>query len=489
MATHGSPAISPTPATSPSAGVRSISSCVGRRRSWAANISGPYSTSEPASTRSSRFSRAVRRPRSWRLATASGRAASSPSAWRSADRGPGPRARRRPRLADVAAAPRLGGAGGVRPSRQDGQQLTLAHRVADGDLEAPEHPVTLGDELMLHLHRLEHDDRRARGDGLARARAARETTVPAKGRQRSSACGLAVLLIARYFGAMSDAAELLWEPSAERVQRATLTRYMEWLEPSAGWLRRLRGAVAVVGGRDRRVLGVDRGVLRVRFGARRRACSATRTMPGAEWFPGSRISYAEHIFRGKDDDAVAIRHASELRPLEAWTWGELRVADGGDRRRACAALGVRRGRPGGRLHAEHPRDGGGFLACASIGAIWSSAAPEFGARSVIDRFAQVEPKVLLAVDGYRYGGKDFDRARDRGADRRGDPVAGARGAVRLPGRERLGGRLPRARDASCRSRRCRSTTRCGCSTARARPGCPSRSCTARAGSCSSRSRR
>ena len=50
-----------------------------------------------------------------------------------------------------------------------------------------------------------------------------------------------------------------------------------------------------------------------------------------------------------------------------------------------------------------------FLACASIGAIWSSAAPEFGARSVIDRFAQVEPKVLLAIDGYRYGGKDFDR--------------------------------------------------------------------------------
>ena len=52
-----------------------------------------------------------------------------------------------------------------------------------------------------------------------------------------------------------------------------------------------------------------------------------------------------------------------------------------------------------------------FLACASIGAVWSSAAPEFGARSVIDRFAQVEPKVLLAIDGYRYGGKDFDRAR------------------------------------------------------------------------------
>ena len=84
-----------------------------------------------------------------------------------------------------------------------------------------------------------------------------------------------------------------------------------------------------------------------------------------------------------------------------------------------------------------------FLACASIGAVWSSAAPEFGARSVIDRFAQIEPKVLLAIDGYRYGGKDFDRGEMVRADRRRDPVAGAGGAVRVPGRQRLGGRVPR----------------------------------------------
>ena len=83
-----------------------------------------------------------------------------------------------------------------------------------------------------------------------------------------------------------------------------------------------------------------------------------------------------------------------------------------------------------------------FLACASIGAVWSSAAPEFGARSVIDRFAQIEPKVLLAIDGYRYGGKDFDRGTivERIAAR--DPVAAARRPVRVPRRQRLGGRLP-----------------------------------------------
>ncbi len=132
-------------------------------------------------------------------------------------------------------------------------------------------------------------------------------------------------------------------------------------------------------------------------------------MPGAKWFPGARTSYAEHIFRGKDDDQVAIRHASELRELGEWTWAELRAQTaaiaGGLR-----ALGVGQGDRVVAYMPNIPETVAAFLACASIGAVWSSAAPEFGARSVIDRFAQIEPKVLLAIDGYRYGGKDYDRA-------------------------------------------------------------------------------
>ena len=73
------------------------------------------------------------------------------------------------------------------------------------------------------------------------------------------------------------------------------------------------------------------------------------------------------------------------------------------------ALGVERGDRVVAYMPNIPETLIAFLAMASIGAIWSSAAPEFGARSVIDRFAQIEPKVLLAVDGYRHGGKDFDR--------------------------------------------------------------------------------
>jgi acetoacetyl-CoA synthetase len=134
----------------------------------------------------------------------------------------------------------------------------------------------------------------------------------------------------------------------------------------------------------------------------------SREMPGAEWFPGARVNYAERIFAGKDDDAVAIQHASELRELATWTWGELR--DQTARIRAgLVARGVGEGdRVAGYL-PNIPETVAAFLATASLGAVWSCAAPEFGARSVVDRFAQIEPKVLLAVDGYRYGGKDFDR--------------------------------------------------------------------------------
>jgi acetoacetyl-CoA synthetase len=141
---------------------------------------------------------------------------------------------------------------------------------------------------------------------------------------------------------------------------------------------------------------------------------SSREMPGARWFQGAELNYAENILLGsasaarRAPDEVAVLHASELRELDQLTAGELaaRVA-------ACAgglrALGVQRG---DRVVAYMPNISEtliALLAVASIGAIWSSAAPEFGARAVIDRFAQIEPKVLLAVDGYRHGGKDFDR--------------------------------------------------------------------------------
>ena len=123
---------------------------------------------------------------------------------------------------------------------------------------------------------------------------------------------------------------------------------------------------------------------------------ASREMPGAQWFPGTLVNYAEHAFRGRDDDALAIVAGGEDREDAEWTWGELREQT----RRIAAglrALGVERGDRVVAYMPNIPETAAAFLACASLGAIWSSCSPDFGARSVIDRFAQIEPKVLLAV--------------------------------------------------------------------------------------------
>ncbi len=207
----------------------------------------------------------------------------------------------------------------------------------------------------------------------------------------------------------APAAEKLWEPSAELVERARLSEYMRWLEAERGlrfdsydelwqWsVDDLDGfwssiwdffEVQADGGYDQ-VLG-------------------RREMPGAEWFAGARLNYAEHVFAGKEDAETAILHASELRELDELSWGELR----GQVAAAAAGLrelGVERGDRVAAYMPNIPEAIVAFLATASIGAIWSSCSPDFGPASVVDRFAQIEPKVLFAVDGYRYGGKDFDR--------------------------------------------------------------------------------
>ena len=136
---------------------------------------------------------------------------------------------------------------------------------------------------------------------------------------------------------------------------------------------------------------------------------ASREMPGARWFPDVALSFPEHVFRDKPDDEVAIVHAREGQPPGEWTWRRLRERT----RRIRAglrAMGVGQGdRVAGYL-PNVPETIAAFLAVSSLGAVWSCCSPDFGARTVIDRFAQIEPTVLLAVDRYRYNGKEFDRA-------------------------------------------------------------------------------
>ena len=207
---------------------------------------------------------------------------------------------------------------------------------------------------------------------------------------------------------MEEGHEILWEPTAAAVEASNLTAFVDHLRAQGvdvtTYPELWQWSVDDLDGFWQSILDY----YRVEYDGERGAALGSRAMPGAEWFPGLRLNWAERAFAGKADDQVAILHASELRELDEITWGELRakVAEcaGGLR-----SLGVEKG---DRVVAYVPNIAEAtiaFLAVASIGAIWSSASPDFGAGSLIDRFAQIEPKVLIAVDGYRYGGKDFDR--------------------------------------------------------------------------------
>jgi acetoacetyl-CoA synthetase len=151
-----------------------------------------------------------------------------------------------------------------------------------------------------------------------------------------------------------------------------------------------------------------------------------REMPGAEWFPGATLNYAEHALGlldnpDQDADETAVLGYSQTRDRVELTWGQLR--DQVARARAgLQRLGVGRGDRVVAYLPNIPETLVAFLATASLGAIWASCAPEFGARSVVDRFGQVEPKILLAVAGYGYGSKDVDRREQVAEIREGLPT-------------------------------------------------------------------
>ncbi|HKN93000.1 MAG TPA: acetoacetate--CoA ligase [Thermoleophilaceae bacterium] len=132
-------------------------------------------------------------------------------------------------------------------------------------------------------------------------------------------------------------------------------------------------------------------------------------MPGAEWFPGATLNYAEHMLgTDEDTDRVALVSHSQTRGRRELTFGELR--DLVARVRAgLVRLGVQRGDRVVAYMPNIPETLAAMLATTSLGAVWASCAPEFGARSVVSRFGQIEPKVLLAISGYKYGDKRVDR--------------------------------------------------------------------------------
>ena len=203
--------------------------------------------------------------------------------------------------------------------------------------------------------------------------------------------------------------ELLWQPSAKWIQRSHVTAFIDWLAKERGsQVRQLPRAVGMVRHRPRSLLGRDLGLLPDRCLPAVRARARQAQMPGAEWFPGARLNYAEHALRNERPGVDALLYLSERQPLTEMSWEEL----GGKVRILATQLRKLGVEPGDRVVAYLPNSPEAviaMLATTSIGAIWSSCGPDFGTVGVLDRFAQLAPKVLLCVDGYQYGGKPFNR--------------------------------------------------------------------------------
>jgi acetoacetyl-CoA synthetase len=206
-----------------------------------------------------------------------------------------------------------------------------------------------------------------------------------------------------------DMPALLWKPSQQMQEASQLRKYQHWLEqhhqlrlydyddlwawstdhPAAFWESLWQYFDIMAHAPYGRVMSDE-------------------PMPHTRWFEGSRLNYAEHIFRQYSDERPAIVFQSERQPMQEISWASLRQQTA-----ALAAtlrgLGVG---PGDRVCAylpNIPEATVAFLATCAIGAVWSSCSPDFGAGSVADRFQQISPKVMIAADGYAYNGKAFDR--------------------------------------------------------------------------------
>jgi acetoacetyl-CoA synthetase len=202
---------------------------------------------------------------------------------------------------------------------------------------------------------------------------------------------------------------VLWEPPRERREASGLARYLRWLAEHKGL--RFDGYDALWRWSVEHLEDFWASLWEffdIRASAPYLRVLDEHKMPGAKWFEGARLNYAEHAFRYAAADRPALIVRSESRPSAEVSWAAL------EREVAAIAAGLRAlgVRPGDRVVSympNIPETITAFLACASLGAVWSSCSPDMGAGTVVDRFKQIEPKVLFAVDGYRYGGKAFDR--------------------------------------------------------------------------------
>jgi len=208
--------------------------------------------------------------------------------------------------------------------------------------------------------------------------------------------------------------ELLWQASEPRKAGLNLTAFIGWLNARGhdftGYADLHHWSVSDLAG----FWGAVRDYFGLIYEGQPEPVLTDAPMPRTRWLPGARLNYAEHVLRHEtsgDPARPMLHHVSELRPMAEMSWAEV----AGKVRKLATRLRDMGIGPGDRVVAympNLPETVIAMLATTAIGAVWSSAAPEFGAQTVIDRFSQIAPKLVFAVNGYRYGGKDFNRRAD-----------------------------------------------------------------------------
>ena len=203
--------------------------------------------------------------------------------------------------------------------------------------------------------------------------------------------------------------ETLWSPTAGQVEETRLAQFMEYVAQRHG--KRFEDYESLWQWSVDELetfWGTVLQFFQVEADGDPAIVLADSRMPGAKWFPGLRLNYAEHVFRNADPSRPALIARSEDSEPRLVSWRELHEATG------ALAHWLREAGvgPGDRVVSympNRPETVIAFLACASLGAIWSSCSPEMGVSVVVDRFQQIEPKIMFAVDSYRYNGKVHER--------------------------------------------------------------------------------
>lgn len=202
---------------------------------------------------------------------------------------------------------------------------------------------------------------------------------------------------------------LLWTPSQALQESSNLQRFLKWLNTKKGLSFENYDALWQWSVKD--VPGFWQAIwdyFEIVSYSDYSEVLTDHPMPHQRWFPGATLNYAAHVFRQKTAQHPALFFASEISPIQSISWEELELQVA-----AFSAFlrsqGVEKGDRVAAFLPAIPETTVAFLATVAIGGVWSCCSPDFGARSVIERFQQIEPKVLIVVDGYRYGGKSFDR--------------------------------------------------------------------------------